>query len=101
MWIDIFNLSQLSLTLTVVVETTIIHALSAKGHDDLAHYVDYACRAVVLLLTYPGVTLATLLYGASATTPCDTEAQNRMHAWPYVHALPYAHACNALIGTVD
>lgn len=66
LWIDLFNLSQLVLTLLVVIETTVVHVLASREMDSLALHADYACRQIMLMITYPGVTLGVLLYGLAA-----------------------------------
>uniref|UniRef100_A0A7S2IFM0 EF-hand domain-containing protein n=1 Tax=Haptolina brevifila TaxID=156173 RepID=A0A7S2IFM0_9EUKA len=45
--------------------------------SDLAHHVDVACRYVILLITYPGVTCATILYGLAA----DSQEYSTIGSW--------------------
>jgi len=64
LWIDIFNIVQLLLSLVAVIQTIIVHYLITTNRDAVAVHLDNACK-VTLPVLYVGLTGAMFLIATS------------------------------------
>jgi hypothetical protein len=62
LWYDLFNLSQLLLSLVAVAETMVVHLLFKHNAGKLATHIDSVCRQTLPAL-YIGVTAGIFIYG--------------------------------------
>ena len=62
LWYDLFNLSQLLLSLIAVAETMVVHLLFKHNAAKLATHIDAVCRQTLPAL-YIGVTAGIFIYG--------------------------------------
>jgi len=62
LWYDLFNLSQLLLSLIAVAETMVVHLLFKHNAAKLATHIDSVCRQTLPAL-YIGVTAGIFIYG--------------------------------------
>ncbi|KOO30825.1 hypothetical protein Ctob_016325, partial [Chrysochromulina tobinii] len=62
LWYDLFNLSQLVLSLIAVAETMVVHLLYKQNQATLATHIDSVCRQTLPAL-YIGETMGIFIYG--------------------------------------
>jgi hypothetical protein len=74
LWVDVFNLVQLSIVVFVILETMFVHYLMRYSSDKLqevAYHVDYVSR-VLFFVVYAVVTVLTMQIGWE--TPRDANS---------------------------
>ena len=64
MWIDVFNLVQITLLICAVVEGLVVHHYFATQRENFAIHLDHVFRFVFPFIVYPWVTSACIIWGA-------------------------------------